>query len=147
MIDLTREQRRTLWQALTPLQQETLQSVKKYQMQSFFLTENLLKDDEWFFVDFRENPHYPDGVEKSKLYCRCGRELKYQFVLVSKNTGEKLALGSTHFAQHTGIDPKVAQQVQAGVHQLDRGIDLILLGIDRGLSFQSVIIVILSIAG
>lgn len=135
MIDLTREQRRTLWQALTPLQQETLQSVKKYQMQSFFLTENLLKDDEWLFVDFRENPHFPNGVEKSKLYCQCGRELKYQFVLVSKNTGEKLALGSTHFAQHTGIDPKVAQQVQAGVHQLDRGIDLILLSIDRGLSF------------
>lgn len=136
MIDLTREQRLVLWQTLTPLQQETLQSVKKYQIQSFFLTENLLKDDEWLFVDFRENPYYPGGAEESKLYCRCGRELKYQFVLASKQTGEKLTLGSTHFAQHTGIDPKVAQQVQAGVHQLDRGIDLILRNVDRGLTFS-----------
>ncbi|MBO1304823.1 hypothetical protein JZO70_01520 [Enterococcus sp. 669A] len=134
-IDLTRERRLELWQTLTPLQQETLQKVKKYQMQSLFLTENLLKDDEWLFVDFKENLLYPNGPDEDKLYCRCGRELKYQFVLVSKNTDEKLTLGSTHFAQHTGIDPKVAQQVQSGVHQLDRGIDLILLSIDQGLRF------------
>lgn len=83
-------------------------------MQPFFLTENLLKDDDWLFVDFREKPHYSGDVEESTLCCRCGRELKYQFVLVSKNTGEKLALGYT---QHTGIDPKMAQQVQSWVEK------------------------------
>lgn len=133
-IDLTREQRQELWQQLSTLQQETLQQFKRYRMQSLFLTENFLKDEEWLFVDFKENPLYPHG-EEGKLFCRCGRELKYQFLLVSEKTGESLALGSTHFSQHLGVSPKVAQQVQSGIHQLDRGVDLILLSVVRGLHF------------
>ncbi|MGC6769408.1 hypothetical protein [Enterococcus sp. LJL51] len=133
-IDLTREQRQQLWQNLTTLQQETLQQFKKYQMQSLFLTENFLKDEEWLFVDFKENPLYPHG-EEGRLFCRCGRELKYQFLLTSEKTGETLALGSTHFAQHLGIAPHIAQQVQAGIHQLDRGVDLILASVEKGIRF------------
>lgn len=133
-IDLTTEQRQAIWQKLTPLQKETLQEFKKYQMQSLFLTENFLKDNEWQFADFKENPLYPYD-EENKLFCRCGRELKYQFVLVSKQTGEKLALGSTHFAQHIGVDPKIAQQIQTGTHRLDRGVDLVLAQVDKGLHF------------
>ncbi|MBP1047394.1 hypothetical protein I6N96_14005 [Enterococcus sp. BWM-S5] len=133
-IDLTREQRLELWQKLTPLQQETLQQFKKYRMQSIFLTENFLKDEEWLFVDFKENPLYPHG-EEGKLFCRCGRELKYQFTLVSEKTGETLQLGSTHFAQHLGVTPQIAQQVQSGIHQLDRGVDLILLRVEKELRF------------
>lgn len=133
-IDLTREQRQALWQQLTPLQQETLQEFKRYRMQSLFLTENFLKDEEWVFVDFKENPLYPHG-EEGRLFCRCGRELKYQFILTSEKTGELLALGSTHFSQHLGVSPNVAHQVQSGIHQLDRGVDLILSSVTRGLRF------------
>ncbi|WP_086350876.1 hypothetical protein [Candidatus Enterococcus clewellii] len=133
-IDLTREQRIELWQLLTPFQQETLQEFKRYQIQSLFLTENFLKDEEWLFVDFKENPIYPHG-EEGRLFCRCGRELKYQFILASEKTGETLTLGSTHFSQHLGVTPKVAQQVQAGIHHLDRGVDLILLSVSKGLRF------------
>lgn len=133
-IDLTREQRIALWQKLTPIQQETLQQFKRYRMQSLFLTENFLKDEDWRFVDFKENPLYPHG-EEGRLFCRCGRELKYQFILTSEKTGETLLLGSTHFSQHLGVEPKVAQQVQSGIHQLDRGVDLILLSVEKGLCF------------
>lgn len=132
--DLTSEKRRELWDKLTPIQQETLQRFKKYRMQSLFLTENFLMAEEWRFVDFKENPAYPHG-EENKLFCRCGRELKYQFLLVSEKTGEELALGATHFAQHLGVSPKIAKQIQSGIHTLDRGVDLILTSVDKGLHF------------
>ncbi|WP_265457270.1 hypothetical protein [Enterococcus sp. HY326] len=133
-IDLTAEERQLLWQQLTPLQQQTLTDFKKYRLQSLFLTKNFLADQEWQFFDFKENPSYPFG-ESNRLYCRCGRELKYQFILKSKTSGELLNLGATHFAQHLSVEPQIARQIQQGLLQLDRGVDIILQSKAQGLRF------------
>ena len=130
MVDLTAEKRQELWHALTVLQKETLLAHKKYRLQSLFLTENFLEDEAWQFADFKEDPFYPKGEDK--LYCRCGRQVKYQFILVSTETGELMPLGSTHFAQHLGVPELVAHQVRSGLHQIDRGLDLILQQGSRG---------------
>ncbi|MFZ8764937.1 hypothetical protein [Enterococcus diestrammenae] len=133
MVDLTAEKRQELWHTLTVLQKETLLAHKKYRLQSLFLTENFLEDEAWQFADFKEDPFYPKG--ENKLYCRCGRQVKYQFILVSTETGELMPLGSTHFAQHLGVPELVAHQVRSGLHQIDRGLDLILQQVAVGLHF------------
>lgn len=133
MADLTKKERQTLWEELTDQQREALTRHKKYQLQSMFLTAHFLEADKWQFVDFKEDPHYPNGEEK--LYCRCGRQVKYQFILLAVESGELLALGSTHFAQHLGVSEAVAAQVRQGLHTIDRGTDLILRQVAAGLHF------------
>lgn len=134
--DLTREQREELWAGLTAEQQIVLSEYKREQMNSLFLTKNYLKDSDWLFVAFHENPFYHKAVpEQTRLYCQCGRELKYQYVLASQTTGEMLKLGAVHFSQHIGIDPKIANQVAQGRHTIDRGLDKVLIQVVKGRSF------------
>lgn len=133
MVDLSMQERQILWEQLNEKQKAVLTQYKKYRLQSLFLTEHFLEEDKWQLVDFKEDPHYPNGDQK--LYCRCGRQVKYQFILLAVATGELLLLGSTHFAQHLGVSETVAAQVRKGLHTIDRGTDLILQQVAAGLHF------------
>lgn len=134
--DLSIEERQHLWQQLTVCQQETILAFKKYQQESLFLTHNYLKGSHWQFVTVNENPYYHQPLhDDCKLFCMCGREVKYQYILLSETSGEHLALGSVHFSQHLGVQPAVALQVQQGRQTIDRGIDRLLLKKKKGLTF------------
>lgn len=135
-VDLTKEKREELLAALTRGQQAVLAQYKREQLNSLFLTKNYLKDSDWTFVAFHENPFYHTNMsEQTRLYCQCGRELKYQYVLVSQKTGESIKLGAVHFSQHIGVDPKIAAQVHQGLHTIDRGLDKILIQVAKGQGF------------
>lgn len=41
--------------------------------------------EEWELIDFKVNENYRTCCNDTPLYCECGKELKYQYILRSKS--------------------------------------------------------------
>ncbi|MGC6770339.1 hypothetical protein [Enterococcus sp. LJL51] len=111
---------------------------KKKDIQSMFLNDISTKDNCWEFYDYEESDCYQVAKipEENHLFCACGREVKYQFLLRSKKTKEIIGLSLKHFSEHTNIPEKIARNVREGIQKIDRHLDDILLKVSRGEGFQ-----------
>ena len=128
---LTIKNRQEIYQRLTKSQRALIEKHKKYKMGSFFLEKQYLKAEEWDFHTLNVDENYNQKLKKYHLYCQCGKPVKYQFVLKSKVTNEKIQLGITHFTDHLGVTPAVASEIKKGLNQVDLALDEILWLKDR----------------
>lgn len=129
---LTQSQRDAILTTMTAEQQEVLHQQKLGRMQSLFFN-SLYQDGEHFeFVDMIDDP-----ARKLKLRCECGRPLRYQYILKDTDTGRILKLGSTHFAQHTNIDPSLIREINKGVKRINLTLDEILIPFSHGVRFPT----------
>lgn len=131
----TNEKRSELAQKLTSRQRMLVEKHRKYLFKSLFLRKQFLKETEWDFIEFRIDDDYPNTTKKNKLYCQCGRQLKYQFIVQSTKTNRKMKLGITHFSDHLKISPKVANEIKLGVNAIDIALDELLYLIDKKYKF------------
>ena len=53
--------------------------------------------EEWELIDFKVNENYRTCCNDTPLYCECGKELKYQYILRSKSKDTIMKLGIEHF--------------------------------------------------
>lgn len=112
-----------------------------YEVKSEMITNNFIAASDWHLVDIQEDPfwklRYTDnapGKYVPKLKCYCGKTLRYQYVLESRN-GKQLYLGKEHFMQHAGIPQKIANQIHERVNDIMIFRDEILVKYDRGERF------------
>lgn len=127
--DLTIEQRTDIKSIIPDEALDILHKHQIYRVNSEFLTNIFTSDSDWKFLDYIENPYYGTKrcAEADKLYCECGRELKYQFIIESVHTGDIKRLGINHFEQHTGVPPEVAHNIRLGMQRINRWLDDILM--------------------
>ena len=118
-------ERKSLFQQLTKPQQELVNQQKKYQVRSLFLQNKYLFTSVWEFVRLNIDDDYERG-KRSQLKCDCGRPLKYQFVIESKQTGQEVHLGIQHFKAHLGIPQILAEDIKKGVAHVDLYLDELL---------------------
>ncbi|MEG2707971.1 MAG: hypothetical protein RR968_02445, partial [Vagococcus sp.] len=86
---LTIKERLEIYVKLTKQQRELIDAHRKYLIRSEFLKDNYLKASDWEFLDLKIDENYPNTIdEKNKLYCQCGRRLKYQYIVRSKATNQ-----------------------------------------------------------
>lgn len=138
---LTDEKRRKILSKLKYHQIQTLSDFTMYEVKSEMITNNFIAASDWHLVDIQEDPfwklRYTDntpGKYVPKLKCYCGKILRYQYVLESRN-GKQLYLGKEHFMQHAGIPQKIANQIHERVNSIMIFRDEILVKYDRGERF------------
>ncbi|RHJ57491.1 hypothetical protein DW111_08690 [Ligilactobacillus salivarius] len=138
---LTDEKRRKILSKLKHNQIQTLSDFTMYKVKSEMITNNFIVASDWYLVDVQEDPfwklRYTDnapGKYVPKLKCYCGKTLKYQYVLESRN-GKQLYLGKEHFMQHAGIPQKIANQIHERVNDIMIFRDEILVKYNRGERF------------
>ncbi len=123
---LTVRNRQEIYQRLTKPQRALIETHKKYQMGSFFLKHHYLIDEAWQFETVNIDENYNRKLKRYHLFCQCGKAVKYQFVLTSKKTQEKIALGITHFSDHLGVSVEVASEIKKGINHVDIALDELL---------------------
>ena len=122
----TMKERDTLLQELTPQQKQLVDQHRKYRVRSLFLKNSYMRTTHWRFSELKINPFYPEAMpDGQKLKCQCGRPLKFQFILESKEQGT-IALGINHFADHLNIPIEVAREIQKGINEIDIALDELL---------------------
>lgn len=138
---LTDEKRRKILSKLKYHQIQTLSDFTMYKVKSEMITNNFIAASDWHLVDIQEDPfwklRYTDnapGKYVPKLKCYCGKTLRYQYVLESRN-GKQLYLGKEHFMQHAGIPQKIANQIHERVNNIMIFRDEILVKYDQGKRF------------
>ena len=138
---LTDEKRRKILSKLKYNQIQTLSDFTMYEVKSEMITNNFIAASDRHLVDIQEDPfwklRYTDnapGKYVPKLKCYCGKTLRYQYVLESRN-GKQLYLGKEHFMQHAGIPQKIANQIHERVNDIMIFRDEILVKYDRGERF------------
>lgn len=90
--------------------------------------ENIAAD--WELVDYLDAGS--NWNVDSQLFYECGRKLRYQYVIRNLKTEDKRKFGVTHFEEHTGISPQLANRILKGFEEIDYELDEILLKIING---------------
>jgi hypothetical protein len=136
-VALTVEKRNELIKTLNNRQKAAISMYKRYQYNSAFHNNNFLRNTDWVFVNFNEDAGFERAFGNHNLLkCKCGRGIKYQFVVKSKSKKHEMALGISHFAQHLGIPQEVANEVRKGINKIDQGVDEVLRKYSVGRRFQ-----------
>lgn len=128
-------ERTRLLDLLTKKQRGLIERHRKYMIRSLFLRRQFLQETDWDFVELKIDANYHINNRKNKLYCKCGRTLKYQFIVQSKTTKRKMELGITHFSDHLKISPKIANEIKKGINTVDIALDDLLYLIDKQVVF------------
>lgn len=112
---------------LSETQREVIYKHYKHNMKAmlFDIMHNQSKD--WRFVDFKVNPDYLSSNEADKLYCECGREVKYQYILYSVQKDQYITLGINHLKMHTHLDNKRVKQIKSYSSKVNQWLDEILI--------------------
>ncbi len=74
--------------------------------------------------------------QDSQLFCECGRQLRYQYIIQNLLTDEIKKFGIEHFEQHTEISPQLAKDIKKGFEEIDYELDEVLLKIKHGWSLK-----------
>ncbi|MEG0256598.1 MAG: hypothetical protein RR554_11615 [Vagococcus sp.] len=120
-------ERHEIYIKLTKKQRELIDDHRKFLIRSEFLRDSYLKASDWEFQDLRIDSFYPnDHPNQKKLYCECGRRLKYQYIVKSKETGLSIGLGIQHFKDHLNIPQQVASEITERLNNVDLGLDELL---------------------
>lgn len=132
----SKKEREAIYESLSPQQKQLIEHHRKYKIRSLFLKNHYLEATEWKFSTMTVNPHFPAALANGeKLFCECGRPLKYQFVVKSIKTGRKIKLGINHFADHLHVPLEVAREIQKGINEVDLALDQLLWLKKRGIEF------------
>lgn len=125
VISLTTKERNLAYRKLNDIQKQVLEKWKKTDIRSNFLNDLFAKNPEWDFYDYKESTGYQDSSlpHEKRLFCHCGREVKYQYILQSKTTLELISLSLEHLSEHTGIPYDVAKEIHTGINRIDRYLD------------------------
>src|SRR5690625_5032176 len=83
--------------------------------------------DQWEFIDYLDAG--PQWRTSSKLYCECGRLLRYQYIVRNGKTNEVMKFGINHFEEHTGIPSELAREIVRGIDRIDYELDEVLIKI------------------
>ncbi|MGX7023291.1 hypothetical protein [Vagococcus hydrophili] len=133
---LTMKERSEIYSKLTKVQRALIDEHRKYLIRSEFIKDSYLSASDWEFVDLRIDERYPETHQKEKqLYCQCGRRLKYQYIVKSKETGKKMGLGIQHFKDHLNIPQQVAKEIVDRLSNVDFGLDELLWLKRKGIEF------------
>lgn len=120
-------ERHEIYVRLTKNQRKLIDEHRKYLIRSEFLRDSYLKTSDWEFQDLKIDSFYPhEHPNQKKLYCKCGRRLKYQYLIKSKETGETIGLGIQHFKDHLNIPQEVASEITDRLNNVDLGLDELL---------------------
>ncbi len=136
ILPLTVQQRYEIYSKMTVKQRDLLDDYRKYLLRSEFLQNSYLQASDWRFDDLKIDYHYPKETQ-NQLFCQCGRRLKFQYIIVSKATGESLALGRQHFKDHLNIPAQVATEINRQINHVDLGIDELFTYIKAGIPFPN----------
>lgn len=132
-VTLTYEERKTLLESLSEAQRLYLNQFVRKRRKSLFgnalakdkgsmLTYDESLDSEWELLEVKDaGPHYKEVEEK--LFCECGRLLRYQYVVLHRETGLIKYLGSEHFEEHLGFSPQVVKEIVKGIHEVHYELD------------------------
>lgn len=111
--------RHALISQLTENQREILFMYYKYRKKNILINDMYRHSEEWELIDFKVNENYRTSCNDNPLYCECGKELKYQYILRSKSKDTIIKLGIEHFKEHSGIPNRIAYQVRKNMFLLD----------------------------
>ncbi len=124
---LTIRERLEIYAKLTKKQRALIDAHRKYLIRSEFLKDSYLKASDWEFLDLKIDSEYPEKKGTQELlYCQCGRRLKYQYIVKSKETGQKMGLGIQHFKDHLNIPHQVATEIVDRLNNVDFALDELL---------------------
>lgn len=114
---------------LTESQKEVLERYHKEEKNSVLQNQIFGQSDEWEFIDIEVSANYRDKSKsiEERLWCECGVELKYQYILLDRIENQTRKLGVKHFEEHAGIPDNIARQILKKKYQLDEWLDDILL--------------------
>lgn len=76
---------------------------------------------DWILLNYEVNLS-----ENPDIRCECGRQLKYRYTVLHKETGRIYKLGIIHFKEHTGLEPEMVRLVVKGLKEIDLERDEIL---------------------
>lgn len=124
---LTIEERAKLICNLSIDQIELINQTRRYNAISIFANSNIISDNSWNLVDYKESTNYMGKGEGEQLFCECGKELKYQYIIESKDKSICKSLGLNHFIELTNLNPKVARQVKSNLTNLNLKVDEVLI--------------------
>lgn len=85
--------------------------------------------NQWELQDFIDAG--PGWRENPKLFCECGRALRYQYIVLNKETKELKKFGINHFEEHVGIPPQLVKEIIKGIEVIDYERDEILVKINQ----------------
>src|SRR5690625_28421 len=89
----------------------------------------------WEFIDYLDAG---SGWRiNSKLFCECGRKLRYQYIVRNSKTNEVMKFGINHFEEHTGIPSELAREIVKGIERIDYEMDEVLIKIRNNWTIQS----------
>lgn len=128
MLLLLKETRRSeILGSLSKAQRDVIYKHYKHNMKTMLFDIMHDQSKDWRFVDFKVNPDYPSSNEADKLYCECGREVKYQYILYSVQKNQYIALGINHLKMHTHLDDKRVKQIKSYSSKVNQWLDEILI--------------------
>ncbi|MGF2146035.1 hypothetical protein ACQUEF_11740 [Vagococcus fluvialis] len=124
---LTIKERLEIYSRLNKQQRNLIDDHRKFLIRSEFLKDSYLKASDWEFVDLKIDEKYPDVHKKEHmLYCECGRRLKYQYIVKSKEKQTLMTLGIQHFKDHLNIPQQVATEITQRLNNVDFALDELL---------------------
>ncbi len=125
---LTLKERVKYLHLLSDEQIQFLNSLGRYRLLEIFEQNNFLSGSNWKFIDYNVSKNYLDKEkdEQHRLFCNCGREIKYQYIVKSIDTSQELSFGITHFVEHFSLPKKAAKEIYQQINLINLRIDEIL---------------------
>lgn len=133
---LTIEERAKRIKLLTNEQIQVINNTRRYKAISIFANKHMIAENDWVLVDYKISGNYKEKGYGEPLFCECGRELKYQYVIESKD-GKQKELGFKHYLELTNLNPDVARQIVMSINQLNLKVDEILVLLEYGYHFPT----------
>lgn len=138
---LAKDEREKILKTLTPTQFKVLENYSIYEMRDRFHSKNIMAGTPWRFGGVKINLNYDlhnPSFDGNDLYCRCGRRVKFLFILESIGTNrvKKLSLGLNHFQQEANIPKTITNEINNHLNKVQDHRDEILVRYRRGERFQ-----------
>lgn len=130
---MSSDERQFYLNQLTEAQKSVLERYHKEEKSTLLQNQIFGESDEWEFKDIEVSAHYRDKSksEEERLWCECGKELKYQYILLDRVENQTRKLGIEHFKQHASIPENIARQILNKKYKLDEWLDDILLTVKK----------------
>lgn len=98
------------------LSSEQLKILDKYflkDMKKVFVANGFTENSEWSFYEYRESQCYQNQSisKEERLFCECGKEVKYQYSMISKKTGKVISFSEKHFQDHLHISQNIMKGI------------------------------------
>lgn len=144
---LTQTERDNLTQQLTDQQNNFISNLLKRGRRTIFANvlakEKASSSDEDSIVEVASQWELLDYIDAGPnwnvhpaYFCKCGRPLRYQYIVKNKETAEVKKFGITHFEMHVGIPSHLVKEIVKGFETIDFERDEILIKIANDWSLE-----------